>query len=188
MIKSKKAILNLASHPLRNRRFLYLLLSVLGIFLILVSFLASKTFLEYRHKVLGIRALIKSTDQSIKKLEREEKELTARVKDAVKRNKEKVDLANSIILRKSFSWVEFFSDLEKSLPDSSYIVSLVPALQEDSSLQLKLKVVSPDLKELLKFLNNLKALKFVQMRIISEGENERGMLISEVSLTHERAD
>jgi hypothetical protein len=102
----------------------------------------------------------------------------------VRQDKSQIDLVNSIILRKVFSWTELLSTLEKSLPDSSYILSLAPTLTEGSVLQLKLKVVSQDLDKLTEFLNKLKASKF-RIRLEGEIDSENGLLISEVSLSHE---
>jgi hypothetical protein len=95
-------------------------------------------------------------------------------------------LINSIILEKSFSWTQFLSDLEKSLPESSYIVSMAPTLAKDSKLQLSFKVAYSNVDDLLKLYNNLRALKFNQIKIISEAENENGLLISEISLNYEK--
>ncbi len=186
MIKSIRLGLNLASHPLRNRRFFYLILSSLAVVLLLISFLAGKIFVEYKAKAQEIRASISRIDKLIKDAQREEADFSARIEDATIKYKGKVDLINSIILGKSFSWIEFLSDLENSLPDSSYIVSMAPTLAKDSKLQLSFKVAYSNVDDLLELYNNLRALKFNQIRIISEAENERGLLLSEISLSYEK--
>ena len=186
MITSTRLSLNLASHPLRNRRFFYLLLSSLVIVFLLVSFLAGKIFIEYRAKAQKIRASIESADKLIKDVQKEEEKFSSMVEEVTKKYKGKVDLINSIILGKSFSWIEFLSDLENSLPDSSYIVSLAPTLTEDSKMQLSLKVAYSSVDDLLKLYNNLRALKFNQIKIKSEAKNESGLLMSEISLSYEK--
>ena len=186
MMPSKRLSLNLASHPLRNRRFFYLLLSSLGIILLLVSFLAGKIFIEYRAKAQEIRVSIEKTDQLIRDVQRDEEEFSGRVEDAIKKYKGKVDLINSIILGKSFSWIEFLSDLENSLPDSTYIVSLAPTLTKDSKLRLSLKVAYSRVDDLLELYGNLRALKFNQIKIKSEAESEDGLLLSEIFLNYEK--
>jgi hypothetical protein len=93
---------------------------------------------------------------------------------------------NSIILKKSFSWIDFFSDLEKSLPGSSYIISLAPTLTDESKLLLKLRVACSSVDDLLKLIDNFGALKFDEIRIDGETRNNRGLLISEISLSYER--
>jgi len=186
MIERTRLSLNLASHPLRNRRFFYLILSLLAVALLLISFFAGKIFVEYKAKAQETRASIKSTDKLIKDAQRDEEEFSARIEDAIIKYKGKVDLINSIILGKSFSWIEFLSDLENSLPDSSYIVSMAPTLAKDSKVHLSFKVAYSSVDDLLELYNNLKALKFNQIRIISEAENERGLLLSEISLNYEK--
>ncbi len=186
MIERTRLNLNLASHPLRNRRLFYLILSSLMVALLLVSFFAGKIFVEYKAKAQETRASVKKTDKLIKDAQRDEEDFSAKIEDAIIKYKGKVDLINSIILGKSFSWIEFLSDLENSLPDSSYIVSMAPTLAKDSKVQLSFKVVYSSVDDLLELYNNLKALKFNQIRIISEAENERGLLLSEISLNYEK--
>lgn len=186
MIERTRLSLNLASHPLRNRRFFYSILSLLVVALLLISFFAGKIFVEYKAKAQETRASVKRTDKLIKDAQRDEEDFSAKIEDAIINCKGKVDLINSIILGKSFSWIEFLSDLENSLPDSSYIVSMAPTLAKDSKVQLSFKVVYSSVDDLLELYNNLKALKFNQIRIISEAENERGLLLSEISLNYEK--
>jgi len=186
MIERTRLSLNLASHPLRNRRFFYLILSSLVVALLLLSFFAGKIFVEYKAKAQETRASVKRTDKLIKNVQRDEEDFSAKIEDAIIKYKGKVDLINSIILGKSFSWIEFLSDLENSLPDSSYIVSMAPTLAKDSRVQLSFKVAYSSVDDLLELYNNLKALKFNQIRIINEAENERGLLLSEISLNYEK--
>lgn len=186
MIGSKRLSLNLASHPLRNRRFFYSLFFSLGIVLIFTSFLAGKIFFKFRYESQKTRDSIEKTNQLIKDAQRDEKKFSTRIEDAIDKYETKVDLVNGIILRKSFSWIEFLSDLESSLPDSSYIVSLAPMLTENSKVLLKFKVVSSGVGDLLKLYTNLKDLKFRNIQIHSEAEIEGRLLLSEISLNYER--
>ena len=185
MMDAKRLSLNLATYPLRNRRFFFLLLSIMAVTLVLISYLAARTYIKYRSEAQKVRASIDNVDQLIMVAGTEEKSFRQKIEEAVRRDKDKVDLVNSIILRKVFSWTELLSTLENSLPDSSYILSLAPTLAEDSRLQIRLRVVSQDLDKLLEFLNKLKASKF-RIRIEGEMASEKGLLISEVSLSYER--
>jgi len=185
MMDAKRLSLNLATYPLRNRRFFFLLLSIMAVTLVLISYLAARTYIKYRSEAQKVRASIDNVDQLIMVAGTEEKSFRQKIEEAVRRDKDKVDLVNSIILRKVFSWTELLSTLENSLPDSSYILSLAPTLAEDSRLQIRLRVVSQDLDKLLEFLNKLKASKF-RIRIEGEMASEKGLLISEVTLSYER--
>lgn len=159
---------------------------VLVIFFLLLSFFTGKIFFSYKSKIQDVNASIKETDQLTNDAKREEEKFATGVEETTKKYKDKVDLINTIILQKSFSWVEFLSDLENSLPDSSYITSLAPTLTNDSKMQLRFKVASSNLNDLLKFINNLKDLKFNHIQIISESRNDEGLLLSEVSLVYEK--
>ncbi|MFB0565580.1 MAG: hypothetical protein ACETWK_07875 [Candidatus Aminicenantaceae bacterium] len=186
MNSNRKLSVNLASNPLQNRRFYYLLTGFTGIILILVVIVAINIFINYRLKNRDVKESIANTEQKIRIAQRKEREFTDSITEAAKRYKGQVDLINGIILRKSFSWVKVFTNLEKSLPDSSYIVSLSPNLISDSIMEMRFKVVSQNLNDLLRFINNLKALKFNKIRVESENRDERGLLLSEISLSYER--
>ena len=186
MMDSKQLNLNLASRPWRNRRFFFMLTYSLGVLFLLVSFFAGKTFIQYHSRSQQTRASIRKTERMIRDTQRDEKQLEKRVGDVAKSHKNQVNVVNSIILKKSFSWIEFFSDLEKALPDSSYIVSLAPSLTEESKMLLNLRVASSNVDDLLKLIDNLLALKFGDILILGETPNDRGLLISEITLSYER--
>ncbi len=187
MKNSRPINLNLASHPLRNRRLFILLLSTFVALFLLVSFFAGKIFIRYRSDAQRVKTLIRQTDKLIRDTQRNEKSLSSRIIEAVKSNQSQVDMVNSIILKKSFSWLEFLADLEKSLPDSSYIVSLAPTLTEDSEIKLRLRVACISVDDLLKLIDNFGDLGFNDIQIEGETPNERGLLISEISLRYERS-
>jgi hypothetical protein len=110
----------------------------------------------------------------------------SKVQEAMRRNQRTVDFANAIILEKSFSWAEFLSRLEDGLPDSSFILSLVPVAVEDQRVQFRLKVASAGLNDQLALINKLLELNFSQIRVETEDVNERGLLTSELVVSYER--
>ena len=186
MLKNYRVRLNLASHPLRNRKLFYLSVTGLGIAFLLLSFISTSLFVSYRNKSSTIEASIHDLEYSLQEVKRNEKQYTSRVENMIKDYKEMVDEVNSIIYRKSFSWADFLTSLEKSLPDSSYIISLAPTFTEDLNMKVRFKVVSRGLDDLLKLINNLEALKFKQIKVLNEVTNEQGLLLSEVALSYER--
>ena len=186
MIRQRRINLNLASHPLRNRRLFYLLASSLGLIFLLVLLSAGDIYFSYKGKAKKIESSMMKADQSIKKAQRQKKQYTTRIEKIAKENKGMVDLINSLIYKKSFSWIDFLSCLEDSLPDSSYIVSLAPTISENLKMNVRFGVVSGSLDELLKLINNLEALKFKQIKVLNEARNDDGSLRSEISLTYEK--
>ncbi|NIM90982.1 MAG: hypothetical protein GTO17_08545 [Candidatus Aminicenantes bacterium] len=186
MRNAKRVSLNLASHPLRNRRLYFLVLSLMVILLLGLSYLTGNLYLGARSKAKEARASISDIEKSIQVAQRKGKELKLKVEELSKKHRGKVDLVNDIILRKSFSWLKLLGNLETALPDSSYIVSLVPRLLDDSRMEVKFRVISRNLDHLLKLINNLHSLEFNNIRIDNEEINERGWLLSEISLSYER--
>lgn len=178
--------LNLASHPSRNRKLYYLVLSLVGILLLAVSYLTGSLYLDARAKTADVRTSISDAEKKARVAQRKDKEFEAKVEELTKTYKGNVDLVNGIILRKSFSWVKLLGNLEAALPDSSYIVSLAPRLLDDSKMEVKFRVISRNLDNLLKLINRLNSLKFHNIRIENEEINERGWLLSEISLSYER--
>jgi len=186
MRSMKRLNLNLASHPLQNRSVFYFLLSFMGVLFLAISYLAGSLYFEARVQKREVRASISDIERKTKVAQRLEREFKVKVEEATKRHKRGVDLVNGIILRKSFSWVKLLGNLEAALPDSSYIVSLAPRLLDDSKMEVKFRVISRNLDNLLKLINNLNSLKFNNIRIENEKINERGFLLSEISMSYER--
>jgi type IV pilus assembly protein PilN len=54
--------------------------------------------------------------------------------------RDKSRFLNELIARKAFSWTQVFSDLEKLMPVGLHVVSVTPAVNEDSQLELKMTV------------------------------------------------
>ncbi len=186
MRKTKKINVNLASHPLRNRRFFFLAAGLLVVLVCVFSTLAGYTYWVYSKKNSNFDLTKAQIEKRLQDAQRESSRLTTLIEDASQRYGERIDLINMLIYKKSFSWVDFLSALEDALPDTCYVVSMVPSLKEDSKMEVRLKVASPNLDELLKLNKNLYEKRFTNLRIISESRNESGMLVSEISLVYER--
>jgi len=56
MLKDYRVHLNLASHPLRNRKLFYLSVMGLGIIFLLLAFISTSFFVSYRNKSSAIEA------------------------------------------------------------------------------------------------------------------------------------
>jgi Tfp pilus assembly protein PilN len=186
MKKQKRAHLNLASHPLKNRRFFLLLSGILGVLVIAITFLGGYTFWTYSKKNKNFKDNRAQIEKMITDAKREELRLSAQIEDASQSYQEKIDLLNTLILKKSFSWEKFLSALEEALPASCYIESLAPTLKENSQMEVRLKIAAPNLDELLKLNKNLYEKSFTGIRIVSEAINETGLLIAEITLIYER--
>lgn len=187
MNESKRLSLNLATHPLRNRRLFFLLSGVLAVGLVFVLVLGVFFFVHYRAKGNDVREALSRVKESIDIAQNDIRKYSEKNKTLLQREEKKISLINSIILKKSFSWTELFAKLEKALPASSYVLSLTPSIKDDTHIDLRLKVVSGGLDALLELVDNLNALEFRRIRVEGEQRNERGELVSEISLSYERS-
>lgn len=178
--------LNLASRPARNRNFYLLARNVLAVALVAFVGLAAFAAVRYGLQAARLKDSVAETSRLVDAAGQEQRRLAADIAREERAGKEKADLINAIIVQKSFSWTGFLSALEAALPDSLYITSLSPNFSSGRTITLKIKVVSAGLDDLLTFLNALNARKFAY-RLENESREEGGQLVSEISLTYERA-
>ena len=163
-----------------------MLFSLLAGAFLVVAVIGGYTYLNYKSKGKDVRLSIDESEQLIKNAQREEMRFSGRIDEETIKYKAKIDLINSLIYRKSFSWIDFLADLENSLPDSCYIVSLAPNLKGDSKMEVRFRVASPNLNALLNFYNKLDSKKFKDIRIRSESRTDSGFLLAEISSIYER--
>lgn len=178
--------INLSSQPLRNRRFFALLCflligGALGLFL-----LGGRLYLDYHDQARRLTASLGEAEQKIGEARGGTQKLEASIRQEEEENQKKVARINSLIFRKSFSWVEFLHSLETSLPDSCTIVSLTPTVVGDARIEVRIRVAYPQLEELMTFITNLESMTFKDIVIRSERQSEQGVMIAEISLDYEK--
>jgi len=180
--------LNLATHPLRNRRAFTWLVAALTVSAALILALAVFYFVRYHFRRVEVAGNLADVREAIRVAEDEDRQFKERVKTVPLQDRQAVDTLNGIIYRKSFSWTEFLSKLEDALPATSYLASIAPNFREDSFLELKFNVVSQTLDDHIALITNLNALKFSAIKVQNEDRNERGQIVSEILLTYEWHD
>lgn len=178
--------INLASQPLRNRRFFVLLCVLLVGGTLGISLRGGRFYLDYHDGARRLKASLAATEQKIGEVRREAQRLETQIRQEEEENQKKVALINRLIFRKSFSWVEFLDSLEESLPDSCTIVSLTPTIVGDARIEVRIRVAYPQLEELMKFITRLESMSFKNIVIRSERQNEQGIMIAEISLDYEK--
>jgi Tfp pilus assembly protein PilN len=177
---------NLATRPLRNRRLYLTLAGLLGLAFLVTSLMAILIFFQFSLKKGLVKTDLQNADTSIRTAQVDQKRLAARVKETVGRDQDIINTINGVILKKSFSWTDFLSKLEECLPNSSYILSLAIPQIDNTRIQFRVKVVSQSLDDLLDLINRLQDLGFSRPRVETEERNDRGQLVSEISVTYER--
>jgi Tfp pilus assembly protein PilN len=179
--------LNLASRPLRNRRLYFALGWLLGTLLAVTAVLAVMVYVRFYLKSRALKSRLTEIETKLAACQRDERRFSIQTRDAVKRDQATIDLVNRVILRKTFSWMEFLSRLEESLPASSYLTSLDPQEVGESRAQFRFKVVSRSSDDLLALIASLQAWKSSQIRVESEERTPQGQLMSEISVSYERS-
>ena len=185
MSRDLTLFLNLASRPARNRRFYLLARAVLAaLFVALIGFTAY-TVAKYGLQTGRLKASLAEGNRRMTAAAQEQSRLLSDITKLEAADKARVELVNRIIFQKSFSWTGYLSELEASLPDSIYIMSLVPNVLGDRTVTLKIKAVSRGLDDLIVFLNNLNSRRFTY-KFEKESREVAGQLVSEITLTYER--
>lgn len=186
MRNHKKVNLNLASNPMRNRRLFLFLFAFLGISTCIVLALGGKIYTDYRGSAREAEREVARIESQISDDQKVANQLSIDIDELNGKHAKNIELINSLIYSKSFSWMDFFSALEDALPASSYIVSLRPFPEEGLSMEVRFRVASASLNELLKFIARLAAKGFKDIQILSESKSEEGYTLSEISLRYER--
>jgi len=187
MTKTTRLNLELATHPVRNRRLFSLIFGLLTVLLLGLGAVSFDLYFEYGKKLRDTRAEIGALERKLGEIQRAESQMASRISDESNLSLSRIDLINELIYRKSFSWIEFLSDLEEALPDRCYIVSLAPAPREDLGMEVRIKVASPSLDDLLLLHTRLGQLGFKNVLIRSEDQTANGFLLADVSFSYERS-
>ncbi len=186
MNKRSKLNLDLASSPLRNRRLFFLCLFFLVILSGSVTVVSANLYFKFKNKWDETQAKINEVEQKRGSVQREEIRIADQIENESAANLPKINFINGLIYRKSFSWTAFLSDLESALPARSYIVSLAPSVRGDLGMEVRIRVASPTLEDLLNLYTQLVKLGFENVLIRSEEQADNGLIISEVSFIYER--
>jgi type IV pilus assembly protein PilN len=82
---------------------------------------------------------------------------------------------NELIARKAFSWTRVFSDLERLMPPRLHVISIVPELDEQNQLKLKMSVAG-DRDRMLELLHRMEGSKEFQKPVLdSESHEQKGL-------------
>jgi len=186
MTPVKKLDINLAGRPIRNRRFFFASVGVLGLLAVLFLGLGLGSFIRSKSQQTRALSEYDRLDALIKKEERSRTEREAEIKALTIRTKDRVDLVNGTIMKKAFRWTEFFTMLEGALPASSYISSMAPVSAVEGRFEIKFKVVSRSMADLLQLTQNLFAVTGRPPFVLNETRSG-GQLVSEITLTYEKS-
>jgi len=169
---------------MKNRRLFFLLFGLLATAFVVIAVLGASIYFRYGNERAGIQEVMADMNVRFNKAQSEEKQLSSRIEDTQRIQAANVDFLNSLIYKKSFPWMDFFTALEESLPESSYIVSLTPYPVDGSTIEVRFEAACADLNDLLKFITQLDNKGFKNINIISESLTDGGFLLSEISVRY----
>ncbi len=178
--------LELASQPLRNRRLFFLCLFLLVALTVGVTVVSANLYGKFKSKYNETQLQVEEVEQKRERAQREEIQLANQIESQSAANQAKIDFINGLIYRKSFSWIDFLTDLESALPTRCYIISMAPSPRGELGMEVRIRVASPGMEDLLKLYTQLVELKFENVLIRSEEQANNGLLISEVSFIYEK--
>src|SRR5260370_41485872 len=88
--------------------------------------------------------------------------------------RQRAEFLNSMIARKSFSWTEVFTDLERVVPPCHHVKNIHPEVNNDDQLQLRLGVAGSTRCAAIEVLRRLELSKhFAQPQIDSEATQDQ---------------
>jgi len=181
----KKASVNLASRPLRNRRFFFALVSLIAAVFLFLTALSAFSIFRNSGREKSARGSLARMEQMTQRVQKEKDEWSLKIRNLSREDKDRIGSTNGIILKKSFSWVDFFSRLEEALPAASFISWMAPLQASEGKLAVRFRVVSLNLNDLLALIQKLASLGFKDISV----KNEillPGQISSEIFLNNER--
>lgn len=148
--------LNLASEPFRKDRPVLVASAATAVLMLGVLALLVQVVLVQRDAAAESRAQLASIETQLRAAAAEQSRLEARLREPA--NAEVLArsvLFNSLILRKSISWTQLFSDLEKVMPGNVRLITVRPYLTGDSAVQLDMVVGAQSPEPVIELLKRL---------------------------------
>jgi Tfp pilus assembly protein PilN len=186
MTSGPRLNLNLATRPLRNRRLYLAAVRTLSIAVIVLAALSAFVALKDGRTLSRLKTEVAENQRVQNEAGREVQRFKADIDRETKLSGSRIDLVNSIIQRKMFSWTGLFTDLEKCLPGPSYITSLLPSFTAESAVALQMRVTSRSLDDLMAFITALYHNGFTKVSEGGETRDEGGRVLSEITAIYER--
>jgi Tfp pilus assembly protein PilN len=137
-----KININLASQKYEDARAFYVRWGgALALVTVITAVLAVQVWSSYRTMIRETRH-IRELRGKIERLDKEQQQAEAVLNRPENQDvRDQSQFWNDVIDRKSLSWTELFSDLEKIMPARAYVVSVQPKVTTDRRLQLRLVLV-----------------------------------------------
>lgn len=140
----RKININLAARPLRNRRFFFSLIGAATAIFLAVAALSVTFLIASRTREKALSASLDGVRKEVTEARQERDRWRVQIREWAATYRTTVDALNAVLIDKRFSWVEFLSRLEESLPPA--VTSSIWRLSSPGKAQLRPASRSPALR------------------------------------------
>ena len=147
--------LNFAERPFRNYTLFYTLFGLCAFFVLTLTMYNLFTYIQNKREFGKYADIIRNDQQREQAAQKESAELAGRLKqENTKELLKQVNFINEKIQLRTFSWSDFFNELETQLPPGVKLGSIKPRGKE-GEIQIQLSITGKTLKDVLDFIDNL---------------------------------
>jgi len=147
--------MNFAEKPFRNYTLFYTLFTICTALVFVLTMYNILTYLQNRKEYSEYADIIQSGDERKNLATKESNEIEAEIeKEDRKELLKNVNFVNENIRLRTFSWTDFFNELEKQLPPGVKLIYIRPR-GKDENVQIYLKFTAKTMEEALTFFDNL---------------------------------
>ncbi len=176
--------INLATRPYEDAREFWVRWGLgVGLLGLLTLFLLGLTVSDWR-KAGKDRQDIAYLQAGIAERDNERAKAQAYLDMAANRStRDQSQFLNGLIQRKSFSWTRVFEDLEQVMPPNLHVVSLRPELNDQSQMELDMKVAGNTRSAAIELVHRMEGSKHFQgTQLVSEAQEANIVIASVVTI------
>jgi len=186
-MSGRKISVNLAARPLRNRRFFFTLVGSIAVLFLIVAAISVSVLVSSRAREKALSASLAQVNRVSAAARQDRDTWIGQIREWAKTYRSTVDALNLILVDKRFSWVDFMSQLEESMPARCVVTQVTPLVARSGSLDVRFKMTCPALEDLLAFIQALNGRGFKNISVRQEAQLN-GEWVSEIMFTYERTD
>ncbi len=173
--------LNLAKEPIRNKRLFHLIVGILIVCSLSLFSLNIFNFVKNFQKNRYVSNTISKIKKQTTHMQKQQELYSNMIEKLKSKYGREVKSINNLIYKKTFSWTLLLTTLENSLTKNIIILSLRPDLKKDK-VEMKLNLAAKSVNDLLSFIDSLRKNGFQNVKVKGERQNERGVILTSLSL------
>lgn len=178
--------INLASRPYEDAaRFYRAWLPLLALLAVVTVALAARAFMTFRESRTAVREIAKIDNRlaELDKLRADAERTLAEPQNAGTRDAAHV--LNTAFKRKSFSWTQVLSDLERIMPTGVQVISIKPQLRNGETIVSAMEVAGSNHARILELIRRMESSpQFTEAAILSEQAQDDGTLVAAIQANY----